>query len=34
MTVSTQGVDQDDKEVMSFEPTKLIYKTGSLAGGR
>jgi hypothetical protein len=34
MTVSTRGMNQDGKEVMTFECTKLIYKTGSLAGGR
>jgi hypothetical protein len=28
------GVNQDGKEVMSFERTRLIHKTGSLAGGR
>jgi itaconyl-CoA hydratase len=28
MTVSTRKVNQDGKEVMSFERTKLIYETG------
>jgi hypothetical protein len=28
MTVSTQDVNHDGREVMSFECTKPIYKTG------
>jgi itaconyl-CoA hydratase len=28
VTVSTRGVNQDGKEVMTFERTMLIYKRG------